>query len=272
MKLDEIKDHWRNWANAGLDFRATTRAATIKRLEIDALARAIRLCDSNETLTLDVLEAGCGNGQNCVALAQIFPQIRFDGFDYIEKMVDSARLLATQNNVSDRTYFTIGDMLAVSNAKIRDCYDVVFTDRAIINLNTQELQFRAIRSLCSLVRPRGLFLLLENFVETYERQNDCRERLGLQRRSPAAFNVFLNGTQTETFVREFGFELVEVDDFGSLHDLILYVLLPAVNDGRIEYGHPLVEATATLCEKLPSEDRSFGAFGQNRLFVFRKLT
>src|SRR6516165_10536606 len=95
----------------------------IKRLEIDALARAIRLCYPIETQPLAVLEAGCGNGQNCVALAQIFPQCEFDGFDYIEKMVDSARLLATQNNVSDRTYFKVGDMLDLSNANIRAFYD-----------------------------------------------------------------------------------------------------------------------------------------------------
>jgi SAM-dependent methyltransferase len=271
MDLESIKQHWQEWAKAGVDVRATTKTPTIKALEIDALTRAIAAVGNSMNERLRLLEAGCGNGQNCVALAQEFPNSQFDGFDYIEKMVESARLLAEQKGVSDRARFTVGDLTNPMRGELTSPYDVVFTVRAIINLNTPELQFQAIGELGSLVRPGGVLMLLENFVETYERQNDCREMLGLPRRSPASFNRFLDGGQLESFLSNAGFEIVTIDDFGSLHDLMLYVLLPSLNKGQIDYENPLIEAVTKLCKKMfENKSNLFGQFGQNRLFVFRK--
>jgi SAM-dependent methyltransferase len=270
MELDDIKQHWRKWAEAGVDLRATTKTATIKRLEIAALARAIRRA-ALEDRPCAILEGGCGNGQNCVALAKQFPQFTFDGFDYVETMVQSAQHLAEMSGCQDRTRFVVGDLLNILACDLRYRYDVVFTVRAIINLNTEERQLEAITSLASHVSSGGLLLLLENFRETYDRQNQCRELLGLPRRKPAEFNRFLYGTQVEAHMHGIGFKQMVVDDFGSLHDLLLYVLLPAVNAGEIDYDHRLVAAAADLCERLGSVEKDlFGSFGQNRLYVFQR--
>ena len=69
-------------------------------------------------------------------------------------------------------------MLDLAKCDLADSYDIVFTDRAIINLNTEKRQLQVIDALATRVASGGLLLLLENFVETYERQNDCRELLG----------------------------------------------------------------------------------------------
>jgi predicted O-methyltransferase YrrM len=270
MELEDIKRHWCKWAEAGVDVRATTKTTTIKRLEIAALARAIRRSGMDDR-PCKVLEGGCGNGQNCVALAKELRQFTFDGFDYVDTMVQSAQRLAEACGCRDRTRFVVGDLLDVPGCDLAASYDIVFTDRAIINLNTEERQFQAITSLASRVSAGGLLLLLENFSETYGRQNDCRELLGLPRRTPEEFNRFLSGERAEAHVRGIGFELIAVDDFGSLHDLLLYVLLPAVNGGRIDYDHHLIAATADLCERLGSvEGDLFGSFGQNRLYIFQR--
>jgi predicted O-methyltransferase YrrM len=270
MELEDIKQHWRKWAEAGVDLRATTKTVTIKQLEIAALVRAIRRSGMDQH-PCKVLEGGCGNGQNCIALARALRHFTFDGFDYVDTMVQSARSLAATSGFSDRTRFVIGDLLDVATCDLLPRYDIVFTDRAIINLNTEERQLQAISSLASRVSSGGLLLLLENFSETYDRQNDCRELLGLPRRTPAEFNRFLSGERVEAHVRGIGFDLIGVDDFGSLHDLLLYVLLPAVNDGRIDYDNRLVTAAAELCERLGSvEGDLFGSFGQNRLYAFQR--
>jgi hypothetical protein len=70
---------------------------------------------------------------------------------------------------------------------------------------------------------------------------------------------------------DLGLELVEVDDFGSLHDVLLYVLLPSVNEGTVVYDHPVMGAVTNLLENasdLPAD--AFGSFGQNRLYVYRR--
>jgi SAM-dependent methyltransferase len=270
MELEDIKQHWCRWAEAGVNLRATTKTTTIKRLEIAALVRAIRR-SGMDYRPRKVLEGGCGNGQNCIALAGELRQFTFDGFDYVDTMVQSARSLAKTSGCHDRTRFIAGDLLDIAACDLAPRYDIVFTDRAIINLNTEERQLQAISSLASRVAASGLLLLLENFNETYERQNDCRELLGLPRRAPAEFNRFLSGQRVEAYVRGIGFDLIAVDDFGSLHDLVLYVLLPAVNGGRIDYDNRLVAAATDLCERLGSvESDLFGSFGQNRLYVFQQ--
>ena len=270
MDFKDIKVHWESWAKAGVDLQATTKAATIKQLEIDALVRAMSLAEAEGT-ERRVLEAGCGNGQNCVALARRFIQFNFDGFDYVDAMIASAEKLAVMGGVADRTRFIIGDLRDPTTSDLAMSYDIVFTDRAIINLNSEELQLGSIAALATLVVCGGLFLLLENFVETYDRQNDCREMLGLPRRSPAQYNLFLSCSRVELFVRNLGFDLIGIDDFGSLHDLMLYVLVPAVNEGSVDYDHPMVRVAADLSEKISARSpNSLGAFGQNRLYIFRK--
>ena len=58
-----------------------------------------------------------------------------------------------------------------------------------------------------------------------------------------------------------------VDEFAALHDLVLYVLVPASNGGTVDYGHPVVEAATRLLLACPGAGGVTSA-GQNRLFHF----
>jgi hypothetical protein len=63
------------------------------------------------------------------------------------------------------------------------------------------------------------------------------------------------------------FLAVEIEDFISFHDLVLYVLTPLLCDGKVDHSHPLVEAAKKLnIEISQSHPSAFGAFGQNRLY------
>jgi predicted O-methyltransferase YrrM len=273
MELADIRKHWEGSARqGGASLAATTRTSTIKRLEIDALGRAIKRFSAPGLAQLRVLEAGCGNGYNCLGLAAIFTAARFVGFDYVDDMVASAADLAAAGGVADRCSFARGDLLALgTDDGLGGGFDVVFTDRAIINLNSEPLQRRAVEGLAAKVRTGGLLLVLENFIETYEKQNQCRKALGLPAREPAAFNRFLSGESLLRWAAELGLAHLHTDDFGSLHDLMLYVLVPAANGGAVDYGHPLVEHATVVSEAaLRSGDNPFGSFGQNRLFVFAR--
>lgn len=273
MKHDQVKAHWESWArDYGTDLRATTRTPTIKSLEIQALARAFTASGLDEHASGEVLEVGCGNGYNCIALAARFPGLRFTGVDYVAGMVESARRLAAEGDRDvDRVSFRVGDVLALSeDAGLADHYDVVFTDRCIINLGRPERQEQAITQLAAKVRPGGALVLIENVRQVYDRQNACRVAVDLPAREPAPFNRFLDEPRLLEWAEAY-FERVLTDDFASLHDLVLYVLLPMANGGVVEYDHPLVEAVTKLTLSLPDELRDdFGRLGQNRLYLFRR--
>jgi len=272
MDENDIFHHWLSWATEfGTELRATTKTWTAKAIEVDAFARRILELSGNQH-TGTALEIGCGNGVNCIELAGRFSNMLFDGIDYVPEMVNSARKNSAVNRLSDRLRFFQGDALSIKDHKdLRREYDFVFTDRCLINLNSADLQKRAIAELATLVRPGGYLLMIENSQQTYEMQNRCREIVGLQPRSPAAFNTFFDESEIVPHLEAVGLELEDVEDFISLHDIVLYVLVPAINGGEVDYNHPLVEAATRLNIGLATEHPgAFGAFGQNRMFVCRK--
>lgn len=277
MKLEEIQEHWTDWADSyGQELRATTKTWTIKMLEVDALNRAIERAVKEQGLTgtVRVLEVGCGNGINCIDLAKLNSNLEIDGFDYIAEMVEAANKNMQASPYKDRLRFFQADLMNMDASKeIDGQYDIIFTNRVIINLNTLELQKQAIKDIQAKLKPGGHLLMIENSLQTYTRQNEFRTMLGIQPRTPDKFNLFLDDDVLLPFLKEINLEASEVEDFGTLHDLILYVLLPALNNGETDYDHPLVEVATKLSREISAKERSkFGVGGQNRLYFCRKST
>lgn len=281
MDLKEIRQHWQSWADQyGTDLRATTKTSTAKAMEIDALARAIKAIapkikkgSSESEIDLKVLEVGCGNGQNCFSLLSLFPQSNFKGVDFIEQMIVSADARKSELEIpDDKLTFAVGNVLEMgSPAGDKELYDVIFTDRCLINLNNDELQKQAIANIARWVKPGGYLLMIENANSTYNKQNTARESVGLPKREPAQFNHFFNEDVLMPHLPTVGLNLEKTEDFISLHDLVLYVLVPMTNGGTVDYNHPMVQAATQLNLAISNfEDNSLGQFGQNRLYICRK--
>lgn len=272
MELGEIKAHWQNWAKAGTGIAATTKTPTVKALEIDALSRAVSRFGLPPASDLRGLEVACGNGINSVSLLKRHPNLSIDGFDYVEDMVASARAVAEEAGVGGRSRFFVGDMRQIGEMPELDGgYHLIFTDRAIINLNEWPLQRDALTGIAQRLLPGGLLLVIENFNAVYDQQNEARNWLGMPRRTVAEFNLFLDDDIFMSHMRALGLALLGVEDFGSLHDIVLYLLVPAINGGKVDYAHPLVEkATELSLAAYAHGHGGFGQLGQNRLYAFRK--
>lgn len=275
MDMRQIREHWDALAQKyAVDVKSTTKTPTIKQLEIHALARAIRAFFPNSASVIErtVLEVGCGNGHNCLGLWRQFGSYRFTGLDYSPQMIESAQRLRDAHPKAN-IHFGVADILDLQMESLHPTtFDVVFTDRCIINLNTWEKQMVGIRNCADRVEAGGALIVLENFSGSYRNQNRLRESVGLPSRTPDPYNCFI---QEEAFLsfatNELGLIHAATDDFGSLHDILLYVLIPTINDGYVDYEHPIMEAVTTLLARMPEDlSNQFGPFGQNRLYVFRK--
>jgi ubiquinone/menaquinone biosynthesis C-methylase UbiE len=272
LDLNSIREHWQGWAQQyGTSLRATTKTSSAKIMEIDALSRALLNIQKTVGRGLKILEVGCGNGQNCLNLLDALPRASFTGIDYIEEMVTAANAVKGERRIPDeRVIFQVANVLELS---IPDSsFDVVFTDRCLINLNTDSLQHQAIASLVKLLTPGGHLLMIENSQQTFEAQNLARESVGLARRTPAEFNHFFDETTLLPFLPTAGLEILSIEDFISLHDIVLYVLVPMMNGGKVDYEHPLVGAATSLNVGLSGlKPSGFGAYGQNRLYLCRRV-
>lgn len=271
MNLGDIEQHWRNWAvSFGKDLRATTKGRTAKMIEVAALGRVIDLAQRELGRPLDILEVGCGNGFNCSWIAQNFPQSRVLGVDYIPEMIEAAKLRQAEDSIpADRLTYQTGNALDLSD--VPGSFDLVFTNRCLINLNTWDLQAQAYAQLISKVRPGGYVATIENSVPARLRQDQLRKSAGLPERPIDKFNTFFEADALENLAKEIGLQVICNDHVSTLHDLMLYVLLPMTNGGIIDYEHPLVSAAAQINIELTNHLRlDLGAVGQNFLLLCRK--
>lgn len=272
MELKDIASHWQNWAQQySIDLRATTKTSTIKQLEINALHQAILKTPLASAEHFDALEVGCGNGYNCFGLSSLLPKAHITGVDFIPDMINNANTLLENAPDTHNLSFLTGDILELNtHENLKSEYDVVFTDRCIINLNSAELHEQALDQLAAKTKKNGYILLIENVIENYQSQNTLRESVGLPSRVHDKFNTFLEESRFLKHTEQH-LDLIETVDFASLHDLVLYVLVPSINEGKVDYDHPMVSAiTELLLANTPDIKAASAPFGQNRLYVFQK--
>lgn len=267
MNYGQVKKHWDSWAKEfGTSLRATTKSMTIKQLEIFALMK--HLVPGSK-----ILDVGCGNGYNGIAFIENIPNITVVGVDYSKEMIENAILNAQKLSQEQQKMigFEVADVLTLPyNAE----FDIVTTDRCIINLTDIDLQKKAIDNCCKALKQGGVFLMLENSQQTYRNQNDARAAVGLSKRNPPSFNLFFDEEIILPYCSSRGLDLLQIDDFGSLHDLMLYVILTAADPTKDHYDEPAIVKAAEVTMNLAAQGCGypFGSFGQNRLYIFRKST
>lgn len=271
LNLEQIQAHWENWAKTyGKNLRATTKTSTAKQIELDCLSRNINEIASKFGDTPRILEIGCGNGYNLIYLAKIFKHLNFDGIDFINEMICAANSNLTDHNIPENQIsFQQGNILNPINRNYK--YDLAFSVRCLINLDNEKNLAIALNNISNSIKPNGFLMTLENSEENHKNQNFLRSLIGLPNRNQAEFNRFISNNTLEKILFDLGFELIKTENFIDLHDIVLYILTPMINNGEIDYSNPIVQAAANLNIALSSQNINLsGSFGQNKMHLFRK--
>ena len=279
-KTENLK-HWENWSeNFGTSLKATTKSSDIKRIEINTIIKYLQTSLSNHPSSKDtfkVLEVGCGNGYNLSGIRAIFPKIALEGVDYSPKMIENARKLWHQNSkglsYQEINFFTADATCLDLCEDLSSGYDFIFTDRCLINLLEEGQVEACIKGIFSKLKPGGIALFIENFVETRELQNDIRELAGLTRRDYPEFNKFLIKREFQDIITKFA-EIKDFRSISSLHDFVLYVITPLLNGGSVDYDSgimkPITDIILNSAENLGTEITLTHDIGQNCVLVAEK--
>ncbi|MEQ1772369.1 MAG: class I SAM-dependent methyltransferase [Burkholderiales bacterium] len=233
---------------------AGTNDLIAKQLEITELTSHVR--DG-----MKVLEIGCGNGITAIEIAKRFA-VTIQAFDFSESMIEAAKKLAGGEQFKGSVDFRVGDVRHMP--ELKNQFDLVITERVLINLPDWETQARAIQEISGYLAPGGRYLMCENSQDGLDQINDLREQAGLKRISPPWHNCYFREEKINS-LRIPEMLLAEVRCYSSTY----YFLSRLVNAwlAHQEGREPAYDAAINqLALLLPP----IAQFGQGKLWIWEK--
>jgi ubiquinone/menaquinone biosynthesis C-methylase UbiE len=262
---EEIREYWEERAKENADSpQATTNDIYLRKLELATIRDVINSLGVPEGAS--VLDVGCGDGYTTLAVAESLPGLRFLGVDYSANMIENARrqLTTRSNELQERLAFRVGDATNLEAACGDEQFDVVTSDRCLINLTSFESQAQAIAQIAARTKPGGHYVAIENFVEGQENLNAMRRAVGLPDIPIRWHNLFFTQADFVGAAEPF-FDEINFKDFSSAYYFATRVIYSAMCQMRGEepdYEHEIHQ----LAIKLPWT----GEFSPIRMAVLRR--
>lgn len=252
MTNDKVLEHWNQ--RARLAERAGSDDVIAKNLEINAISEYVKN-------GMKIAEFGCGNGMTAFEILNRY-NVELACFDFSPEMIHSANKLAKQLKLKQKVSFEVADIRA--EPKIQKKFDLIYSERMIINLPDWETQARAISYLTNLLEVGGKYLMCENSINGLENINKFRKSAGLDPISAPWHNLYLSDELVASLELK-GARLVEVNEFSSSY----YFLSRVVNAwlAKKEGKSPSYDAPVN---QLAFEIPPFGDCSQGKLWVFEK--
>lgn len=179
--------------------------------------------------SLRVVDVGCGNGYTLSVLKNIFPQHTYWG---IEKN-DALRQIAAEQLTPLSISVEKGDILEPLCDTFGK-YDIVITQRVVINILDKEDQKKAIKNIKELVKTNGILIMMECFESGLNNLNSARNEFDFPPIAPSYHNLYLTEELVNNELSEF--KLIEDDlppyNFLSTHYYVTRVLHDLALQGK----------------------------------------
>ena len=246
LTADAIKRFWEDRAETpGVADAEVTHADIWQRhLEIETIVTFINRTDR-------VLDVGCGSGYTTKRLAPHAAEVI--GIDYSAAMIRRATADGATSPM-----FAVKDVLTLKPADF-GLFDVVVSERCLINLAGWNEQRAALDNIATVLRPGGRFIFIEGGRQGRDTLNRQRETVGLATMPKVWHNVDFDETETLSYLAR-DFELQRRVPFG-VYDFVARVVHPLlVAPASPAYDHRINEVAASLAlrvEAFPELSRVF---------------
>jgi SAM-dependent methyltransferase len=227
-----------------------------KIIEIKALSNFFKK-------NIRVLEFGCGNGYTALEMAKRF-NARIDAYDYSANMISEAIKLQKNKKLFKRVNFFLADIK--KKLKIKPIYDLVFTERMLINLDSWASQKKSIIKLINCLKPKGILVLMENSTTGLKKINEYRSMLGLKKIKSPWHNLYLDDKKMLNFkVRNC--KLTQIIPYSSTYYFLSRVVNAwLANEKGIEPNYN------SKINKLAFELPSIGDCAQGKIYLYKKIS
>ena len=183
--------------------------------------------------------------------------------DFSEQMIWTAR----RNREGEYPSFVVEDVKNILN--ISGSFDLIYTERTLINLQTWEEQRQAIVDIGALLKPGGLYLMCECFKGGLLDINKLRTAIDLPPISSPWHNRYLDENQVLSSLCSIpGLILEDRVDYSANYYFLSRVVqayAAAQSGAEIDYNSPINQ----LALHLPSTVVNIR--GQGQMWVWRKV-
>jgi ubiquinone/menaquinone biosynthesis C-methylase UbiE len=156
-----------------------------------------------------ILDAGCGEGEGTLAYSSI-PGVFIHAVDFSEtRLKKAAERLAGLNNILIKKV----DFLGKYTLDID--YDVIVSQRFLINLMEWELQKKVLLELMAMLKQEGKLIMLEGSKKGVESLNEFRSAWGLDPIPVKWHNLFFSDVDLKNFMQNNNFKLIKQDGLGT---------------------------------------------------------
>jgi len=203
---DVLKHYAHQAEDCGLSPLSTMPDEIVREREVDAIVRYVEAASRQAPGVSRLLEVGCGNGYTLSVVRSRFPELALVGSDYSVEMIS----LAQSRNLADCT-FKVEDVRNLQQDG--NSYDVVLSERCIINLLDRSDQHAAIREIHRVLKPGGICILIEGFKDGIDALNRARSEFDLPPIATPFHNLFFEDGWLRSAVE--GLFLHREDDYGD---------------------------------------------------------
>ena len=259
---EDIKDHWDNKATSFGDSQEATHEDTYLRdMEINALINTIKKYGNKDSNLIDI---GCGNAYSTFHFAKVFPRMSIEGVDYSEKMIEEADK-SNEKKKFENISFKVSNVLNSEDFE-ENKYDLVTTERCLINLSTHEDHIKALKNIHKTLKKDGVAILSEETIQAYNNINSLRQMAGLSNMSIQWHNKYIDYDKMLNDIEGL-FDVIEVNNFSSSYYLGTRLFKALFYD---ELGKDAGSDLQSKYNEVSSKIMAVGDFGLLKLIILRK--
>lgn len=156
-----------------------------------------------------ILDAGCGEGEGTLAYSSIAGAV-VHAVDFSE-----TRLRKAKSRLEGRDNVVIEQVDFLGSYDLDHDYDVVVSQRFLINLMEWDLQKKVLLDLVSMLKPGGTLVMSEGSQQGVSSLNDFRSTLGLSPIPIKWHNLFFDDNELVGFMHRHNCALTDHDGLGA---------------------------------------------------------
>lgn len=265
-KLEDIRDYWdKQIQEHGLETCATAFDFQLKNLEVYYIGEFFRELFELSKGEKSVLDLGCGTGYLGVALTQTYPNLRYLGVDYSHAAIVYANKRVEDLKLSGNIKFLEANAIGIDKMNL-GLFDVVITERLLINLGSVDNQMECLESIGRVLKPGGYWLMLEGMVEGWEKLNEVRKLFGLYEIGNHWTQTKMRESELMSYIYKKGYSVMKKQCFGMYYFLSRVIHPLVIKPEEPKYSDKFNEIAVEIAKKIPD----FQEIGHLRFYVIKK--